>query len=122
MPKESKDLGKAGEQKVVEYLGRLGWEILEMNFRSHHGEIDIIAKDRNIIIFIEVKNYSYRSYCPPAYSIRKAKKSCIIFSAKYYLMLKNIKNINCRFDVVTLYKNSKGEQKTEHFKNAFTIN
>lgn len=122
MGKESKDIGTAGEDFACGYLKDLGWQVLERNFRSYHGEIDIIAKHKDIIVFVEVKNYSFRSYYPPVYSIRASKKQCMIHTAKYYLTKNRINDVNCRFDVLTIFVTFSGERKTEHYENAFQIN
>jgi putative endonuclease len=122
MGKESKILGNKGEDLACELLIEAGWKILERNFRSYHGEIDIVARDEKDIVFVEVKSYSYRSFYKPVFSITQYKKRSIIHAAQTYIMFKKIKDINCRFDVIAIYKTWKGEQKTEHFKNAFEIN
>jgi len=119
---ESKILGSIGEDLACDILLSMGWKVIERNFRSHHGEIDIIANDGKDLVFVEVKNYTYRSFCKPVFSITQYKKKALIHAARTYIMLRNIHDVDCRFDVIAIYKNSKGEQKTEHFKNAFMIN
>lgn len=124
MGAESKDIGKKGESAAAEYLAKLGWKILEQNYRTSRGEIDIIAKvEENscspLLVFVEVKSYSCRSYYLPSFSIDKNKRQCIIKAARGYLFKKNIRDMNCRFDVITIYRDINGEKKIEHFKNAF---
>lgn len=119
---ESKILGNIGEDLACDLLLSMAWKMIERNFRSTHGEIDIIAKDGDDLVFVEVKSYSYRSYCKPVFSITQYKKKALIHAARTYVMLRKVRDINCRFDVIAIYKNWKGEQKTEHFKNAFEIN
>ncbi len=122
MGQESKTIGNDGEHQATEYLVGLGWKIIIRNFRSYHGEIDIIAEENDSIVFVEVKNYSGRSYYKPSYSISKAKKNCMIHAAKTYLMKEHIRNKNCRFDVITLYTDISGKKELEHYRNAFGIN
>ena len=119
MGQESKKIGDSGEAVACEYLKELGWEIIERNFRSNKGEVDIIAKDRGLLVFVEVKNYSHRSFYLPSFSIDRNKKECIIKTAKYYLYKNRISGVNCRFDAITIYKSFDGRSKTEHFRNAF---
>ena len=121
MGSESKDIGKIGESAAAKYLGNLGWKILEQNYRTSRGEIDLIAQESDIVVFVEVKNYSCRSFYLPSFSIDKNKRQCIIKAAKVYLFKKNIRDVNCRFDVITIYKDHHGDKKIEHYKNAFEI-
>lgn len=119
---ESKIIGDIGEDTACDHVHSLGWRIIERNFRSSHGEIDIVARDGESLVFVEVKSYSFRSYSKPVFSISKYKKRCIIHAARTYLKFHNIKNTYCRFDVVAIYRDRNGEEKLEHFKNAFQIN
>ena len=122
MGKESKIIGDLGEDKACEYLFKAGWSIVERNFRSSHGEIDIIARDGESLVFVEVKSYSFRSYSKPIFSISKYKKRCIIHAARTYIKFHNIKNTYCRFDVIAIYRDRNNEEKLEYFKSAFQIN
>jgi len=121
MGQESKEIGTVGEDLASGYLKDLGWEIVERNFRSSKGEVDIIAKDHGVLVFVEVKNYSFRSFYLPSFSIDKNKKQCIIKTAKYYLYKKKIDDVNCRFDVITIYMDMRGRKQVEIFKNAFGV-
>lgn len=121
MGSESKEIGNKGESAAAGYLEKLGWKITEHNYRTTRGEIDLIAWDCDTLVFVEVKNYSSRSYYLPSFSIDKNKRQCIIKSAKIYLYRNNIRDTNCRFDVITIYKDYHGERKIEHYKNAFDV-
>jgi len=121
MGAESKDIGKKGESAAAQYLEKLGWRIAELNYRTTRGEIDIVAWDSDMLVFVEVKNYSARSFYLPSFAIDKNKRQCIIRSAKIYLFRNNIRDTNCRFDVITIYKDYNGGRKIEHYKNAFDI-
>ena len=119
---ESYELGIKGEDAAEIYLKQHGFAIIERNFHSQQGEIDIVARDKDFLVFVEVKNYSYRSYGTPAAVVRKSKKQSIIHAARYYLYKHHIKNTNCRFDVLTLYRQQDGSRSIEHYKDAFAIN
>ena len=92
---ESYELGQSGEDLAASYLIRQGYRIIERNFRSRRGEIDIVAFDQQFLVFIEVKNYSSRSFGSPFVSIDKSKRASLIHAAKTYLLKRKIKNINC---------------------------
>jgi putative endonuclease len=122
MGMESYKQGIKGEELVEKYLSQQGYKIIERNFRSQQGEIDLVAQDGEFLVFVEVKNYSYRSLAKPAAVIRKSKKESIIHAARYYLYKNRIKNVNGRFDVVTIYRGIDGSRKIEHYRNAFFVN
>jgi len=118
----SKDIGTEGEDAASKYLISLGYQILERNFRSSQGEIDIIAKEKEFLVFLEIKNYSFRSYGSPLGAIRYHKKQSLKHAANTYLYKNNIKNTFCRFDAIGIYKSKSGKEFVEHIKNAFVIN
>lgn len=119
MGKESYQLGIEGEERASQYLIQHGYQILEKNFRSQQGEIDLVAKDKDTLVFVEVKNYSFRSYGSAIGAVRKSKRESIIHAARTYLFRKKIKNTHCRFDVVTISRDQNGSFGIELYKNAF---
>lgn len=118
MSRKSLEIGKTGEELAAQYLRGKGYIILERNFHSQQGEVDIIAKDGNFLVFVEVKNYSFRSMGSPLGAVRRSKRESIIHAARTYLYKNNIKGINCRFDVLSIYNMSKYEL----IKDAFYVN
>jgi len=120
MGMESYEIGKEGEEIAQDYLQKLGYQILERNYRSQQGEVDIIARDRDFLVFVEVKYYSYRSYGSPVGAVRKAKKQSVIHAAQTYIYKNNIKNTYCRFDVVAIYRRS-NSMKIDYYKDAFYV-
>jgi len=120
MGMESYNLGLKGEETAEKYLVQQGYAILEKNFHSQQGEIDLIARDGKFLVFVEVKNYSFRSLGSPLGAMRKSKRDSILHAAQTYLYKKNIKDTFCRFDVVTIYRKLNGAQAIELYKNAFT--
>ena len=109
-----KFLGKKGERLVVEYLKKQGYEILEKNYRTPFGEADVIAKDRDEILFIEVKTRTSDKYGTPAESVIKKKREKYVKIAKFY-WLKTGEEPNVRFDVAEVY----ADGKIEYLPNAF---
>ena len=122
MGMESYQQGIKGEEVAEKYLLQKGYQILVKNFHSSQGEIDIIAKDKDCLVFVEVKNYSYRSYGAPVGAVGRTKKKSIIHAAETYLYKNNIKDIYSRFDVVTIYRKYSGQRIIEHYQDAFYIN
>jgi putative endonuclease len=122
MGQASYELGKSGEEIAEKYLSQHGYEIIERNFHSQQGEIDLIARENNFLIFIEVKNYSFHSLGAPLSAVKKSKRQSIIHAARTYLYKKNIRNTYCRFDVLTIFRRPDGSRAIELYKNAFTVN
>jgi putative endonuclease len=122
MGMESYKLGVEGEETAEKYLVQHGFDILERNFHSQQGEVDIIARDKETLVFVEVKNYSFRSLGSPLSAVRKSKRESIIHAARTYLLKKSLHKTACRFDVLALYRNPNGARTIEHFKNAFFCN
>lgn len=98
-----KKLGNRGENLVSDYLTKNDYEILERNFRCHQGEIDIIAKDKKEIVFIEVKTRRNTSYGKPIDAVDFYKKKHILDVAKFYLYINNLYKCFIRFDVIEVY-------------------
>ena len=105
---EKKEFGNKGEDIASEYLEKRGYIILERNFYCRQGEIDIIAKDKNEIVFIEVKSRSSIQYGCPSEAVNKLKIRHLYRTAKYYLYKNKYLNNYIRFDVIEiLIKNGK---------------
>ena len=108
--------GIEGENIAVEYLKKQGYQILERNFSTKIGELDIIAKDKDTIVFVEVKTRENTKFGQPIESITPQKVRNIIRTAQWYLSAKRKYNSPCRFDVIEVLR---GEVK--HVENAFTM-
>lgn len=111
--------GRWGEDIASEYLQRKGYQIIEKHFRFHHTEIDLIARDQDYLVFIEVKTRSSAEYGLPEEAITPKKKSHLRRAAEGYLYLNNLNHIDCRFDVISISFNPEGTPVIEHIKNAF---
>ena len=95
--------GILGEDLASNYLENIGYEIIERNFLCKQGEIDIIAKDKDEYVFIEVKTRSNRCYGRPSEAVNVFKKKHILKSTKYYLYLHKLEDKFIRFDVIEVY-------------------
>ena len=99
---EKKMTGAAGEKIASAYLKKLGYRILESNFRTPFGEIDIVAKHKGIIVFVEVKSRATYSLGPPYLSVTKSKERHIVKNALFYLKRLKISNADWRIDIVSV--------------------
>jgi putative endonuclease len=103
MSLQSYSIGRHGEDIASSFLSKKGYEIVERNFHSQQGEIDIIAREGRFLVFVEVKNYTFRSIGSPLSAVNRAKKQSMIHAARTYLMKNNIRDMYCRFDVLAIY-------------------
>jgi len=99
------ELGKYGEKLAVNYLKKMHYKILTTNFKSKNGEIDIIAKDGEFIVFIEVKYRSSKLYGMPSEAVEKHKQQKIKMVAMKYLAGNPLESDFIRFDVVQIVGN-----------------
>lgn len=98
------NFGKFGEDLAVIYLWFHGYSILDRNFSSRFGEIDIIAKKRNRILFVEVKARGTNSFASPASYVDEFKQRKIIKTAQLYILYKKLYEYELRFDVIEVTK------------------
>lgn len=112
--------GKEGEDTAEKYLLKNGYEILERNFNCRQGEIDIIAKENDEIVFIEVKTRRNKKYGEPIEAVTHIKIKHLIRSIEYYLYIKDLEDSFIRIDVIEIYQ-SKYKTLLHHIKNAITM-
>ena len=94
--------GEYGEILARQYLEGQGIRILETNVRFHHGEIDIIAEEEDVLIFCEVKIRFSGTFGPPELAVDTQKQRQIRRIAGAYLLLHRIRDRICRFDIVAI--------------------
>lgn len=112
--------GKAGEDSAVRYLKKKGYRVLERNYACPVGEIDIVARDKKTIVFVEVKTRRSMSYGNARLAITPHKQRKISMTALYYLKCNRQMDQDARFDVVTVYS-TRGMQEIDLIKNAFDL-
>lgn len=120
MSKRKQEIGKKGETVAVRYLKKQGYRIVEQNYRSKVGEIDIIARDKQSLVFVEVKTRSSRSFGSPKWAITPKKQKAISMAALYYLKMTNQNDVDARFDVVSIMLQGEDTQ-IELVRNAFDL-
>ena len=114
------NLGKLGEEKAVQYLKDKGYKILERNYKTKLGELDVVARDAKTICFVEVKTRSSQEKGDSLESITPGKQHKLCRLAISYLKLNNLLGQSARFDVVSVYQD--GEQTDiKLIKNAFEL-
>ena len=114
---EKQILGKTGEEIGTQYLIKNGYRIIIRNFKCKQGEIDIIAQDKNEIVFIEVKTRRNINYGYPIDAVDKRKQKHILNASKYYIYINKLEKRNIRFDVIEIYKKEKFY--INHIKNIY---
>lgn len=108
------DIGKQGEKMAVGYLRRRLYKVLETNFTTQAGEIDIIARRGSYVVFVEVKYRSDTSKGLPREAVTQRKQDKIKKTALYYIAQNKLDNVDYRFDVIEILG-----KKIVHIKNAF---
>ena len=113
----SHELGRIGENIIADYIKKLGYKVVERNFACNQGEIDIVAKDKEELVFIEVKTRTDISYGEASEAVTDTKKRHLINSIKYYIYKQKLENQPIRIDVAEVYIN-KGKVKVNYIKQA----
>lgn len=118
MKQNRREIGKEKEEQAAIYLEKQGCIILEKNFYTRTGEIDLIVKDKEYLVFVEVKYRSNETSGFPGEAITQKKRNSIIQTAKNYLRKYSYhEDTPCRFDAVLIL-----DKKIEWILNAFELN
>lgn len=115
----NKKLGSFGEMLVITYLESMNYEILDKNFNTKFGEIDIIAKEKDEYVFIEVKTRSTKKFGMPREAVEKRKVNHIEKASKVYIYLNKLENKYIRYDVIEVYFINKNRYYINHLRNNF---
>jgi len=94
------EIGNYGERVAAAFLRRNGYRVLTRNFTSEHGEIDLICRDRDTLVFVEVRSRSGEQFGRPAESIDTRKEQALRATAQDYLKLLKRDDVPHRFDAV----------------------
>ena len=120
MKKMNKDIGNYGEKLASKYLYLNNHRIIDVNFRTRLGEIDIISLHKNTLVFIEVKTRYNMDFGAGMESVNQSKQNKIKSVAKYYIFVNNLYDYNVRFDVCEVLLNYNNEgYKINHIEDAF---
>ena len=113
-------VGKEGEEIAEGYLKKKGFRTVERNYRCRGGEVDLIALDRRVIVFVEVKTRNDRSFGNPLESVHPGKQRRMTRAALIFLSEHKLHHREARFDVVGI-SFAGGEPIVEHIENAFEV-
>jgi putative endonuclease len=114
-----KDLGNKGEQLALNFLKKKGFRVLETNYRCPRGEIDIIARQKECLVFVEVRTKTNLAFGSPEESITNAKKRHLESAVNHYLQNQAKMPPSWRIDLVAIEIESDNKLKRiEHIENA----
>lgn len=111
------ELGTKGEELAVDFLLKSGYEIMERNYRFEKAEVDIIAKQKDILAIIEVKTRSTIDFGNPQDFVKPKQIQRLVKAVDEYVITNQL-NVEVRFDIIAIIKEGKGF-KIEHLENAF---
>ena len=100
--------GADGEEAAAALLSRMGWTILARNWRSGHLELDIVAKERDVLVFVEVKTRAQGGMQAPYEALTDVKKERLLRGAKAWLAEYDAWGTPCRFDLVCVTTSAEG--------------
>ena len=113
-------LGQEGEQIAGHFLKKKGYKLVEQNFRCPGGELDLIALDRRVIVFVEVKTRSDDRLGTPLEAVHRHKQKRMTKAALYFLSRHHLHDRDARFDVIGISFEG-GKPVVEHIQNVFEI-
>ena len=120
MKNKPQKFGEKSENLAAWYLKKNGYKIIEQNYRNRMGEIDIIAREKKTIVFVEVKSRRSIRYGNPKWAVTPKKQRKISMVALYYLKTTQQIDAKARFDVVSITSN-RDEPQIEIVRNAFDL-
>jgi putative endonuclease len=114
-------IGNLGESLAATFLEKKGYTILERNWRTPYGEIDLIAQEEDVIVFVEVKTRASRTLGPPEISITPRKEEHMRSAAEYYIQQHSELMTDWRIDAVTIQLHKDNSPLLiDHFENVIT--
>jgi putative endonuclease len=112
-------VGAYGEQLAAQHLAAVGMVVLDRNWRCRRGEIDIVARDGDALVFCEVKTRRGEAYGPPAAAVVATKARRLRQLAALWLQAHPVRPDEVRFDVISIRPGPRGEPDVEHLRSAF---
>jgi len=111
--------GDRGEQAAKRFLKKSGLRFLTANFRTKRGEIDLIFRDADVLVFVEVKTRSSEEWTRPAAAVNREKRRKIVLTALAYLRKINNPRVKLRFDIVEVLHEEGAIREVRHLPNSF---
>jgi putative endonuclease len=113
--------GRLGEQAARRHLQRLGLKHLATNFRSARGEMDLVFRDGDCLVFVEVKTRMSEDWTRPAAAVNARKRRLLSQTALDYLRLLRYPAVKIRFDIVEVLLAENGVREVRHLPNTFHL-
>lgn len=113
--------GQASEQLAERFLRAKGYRILERNLRTSLGELDLVADDDGVLVFVEVKARATAAFGGAVLAVDRRKRAKLVRLASQYLARRHWTEKLCRFDVVLVQGPSTDKDRIEHLQNAFDV-
>lgn len=113
------DLGRRGEKLAAKFLRQQGYKIVSHSHRQRLGEIDLIALDQGVVVFVEVKSWRSDRSGDPSEAVTPSKQEKLTRAALIYLKQKKLLDHPARFDVISIVLNAETSPQIRHFKSAF---
>lgn len=112
-------IGRYGEQVAARHLEERGLAVLDRNWRCAEGELDVVAIEKNVLVFCEVKTRSSLAFGDPAEAVGPAKAARIRRLALQWLACHSVPHSELRFDVVSILRQRRGPALVRHLRGAF---
>mgnify|MGYP001764877382 CR=1 FL=1 len=113
--------GYASEQLAEQFLLAKGYRILERNLRTSLGELDLVAEDGQVVVFVEVKGRTTEAFGGALFAVNHRKREKLVKVASQYLAQRHWSERPCRFDIVLVQGQPAPQQQIEHLQNAFDV-
>lgn len=119
MSDHRQNLGRWGEQQAAQYLESHGYKVLDRNWRCLRGEIDLVAKEGDVLVFVEVKTRRGRDYGTPEEALTKVKAKRLLELGQRYMLERDLEDVEWRVDLVAVELDRQGKLlRFEHIPNA----
>ncbi len=117
----TREKGREGERLATRFLEKQGFRIRDRNYRNRLGEIDIVAEDRGVLVFVEVRTLKASSGHTPEETIQWKKQQRLSCTALAYIQQKGLEDLPARFDVIAVTLSGGHRSTVRHIPNAFEI-
>lgn len=121
VPDSRHQFGQASEAWAEQFLRAKGYRILERNLRTSIGELDLVAEDAGVLVFVEVKARSSEAFGGALLAVDRRKQAKLVRLASQYLAQRHWSDRACRFDVVLVQSQPSAPGQIEHLQNAFEV-
>lgn len=113
--------GQLGEDAACRYLRQLGFKLLARNFACRHGEIDLVFRDEDCLVFVEVKTRAVETWARPAHAVNQEKRRRLSRTALEYLRQARNPPVAIRFDIIEVLLENESVCELRHLPNTFGL-